>query len=95
MDTYLHASRREVNQNPVTKPGVSSDLWAPKIASEAISQHQIQKDFHGGACSPNFFVHTNVATRVFVPIRRTNATPSPLRSDYSSYAPVSLNKLEY
>ena len=51
-------------------------FWAPKIASEAISQHQIQKKFSGGACPPDppsFCVHTNVATQVFVPIRRTNA----------------------
>ena len=25
-------------------------FWGPKIASEATSQHQIQKDFPGGAC---------------------------------------------
>ena len=72
MDTYLHASRREVNQNPVIKPGVKQGLvvmfWAPKIASEAISQHQIQKKFPGGACpqTPRFCVHTKVDTRVFV-----------------------------
>ena len=38
---------------------------------------------------PSFCVHvyTNVSMWVFVPIRQTNATPSPLRSDYSSYAP--------
>ena len=49
-----YASRREVNQNPVTKPGLKQGLvvmfWAPKIASEAISQHQIPKHFPGGAC---------------------------------------------
>ena len=43
MDTYLHASRCEVNQKPVTKPGLKQGLvvmfWAPEIASEAISQH--------------------------------------------------------
>ena len=42
MDTYLHASRREVNQNPVTKPGLKQGMvvifWVPKRASEAISQ---------------------------------------------------------
>jgi len=41
MDTYLHASRREVNQTPVTKPGLKQRLvvmfWASKITSEAIS----------------------------------------------------------
>ena len=41
-DTYLHASRHEVNQNPVTKPGLKQKLvvmyvLGPKIASEAIS----------------------------------------------------------
>ena len=54
MDTYLYVSRREVNQNPVTKPGLKQGLvvmfCAPKIASEAISQHQIPKHFPGGAC---------------------------------------------
>ena len=34
MDTYLHASRREVNQIPVTKPGLRQRIvvmfWAPK-----------------------------------------------------------------
>ena len=32
MDTYFHVSRREVNQNPVTKPGLEQRLvvvfWA-------------------------------------------------------------------
>ena len=45
MDTHLHVSRREVNQNPVIKLGLKQGLavmfWAPKIASEAITQHQI------------------------------------------------------
>ena len=69
MDTYLYASRREVNQNPVTKLGLKQGLvvmfWAPKIASEAISQHQIPKHFPGGACPrtpPSFCGHTNIAT---------------------------------
>ena len=39
---------------------------------------------------PTFCVYTNIATRVFEPIRRTNATPSPLRFDYSSYAPATV-----
>ena len=93
MGTYLHVSRSEVNQNPVTKPGLKQGLvvmfWPPKIASEAISQHQIQKHYSWGSMPPHpptFCVHTNIATRVFVPIRQTNTTPSPLRSDYSSYA---------
>ena len=34
MDTYRHASRRKVNQNPVTKPGLKQrfvvGFWAPK-----------------------------------------------------------------
>ena len=35
-------------------------FWAPKIASEAISQHQIQKKFSGGACpqTPLASLHT-------------------------------------
>ena len=41
MDTYLHASRREVNQTPVTKPGLKQRLvvmfWVSKITSEVIS----------------------------------------------------------
>ena len=46
MGTYLHVSRHEVNQNPITLPGlkqklISSDVLGPKIASEALSQHQI------------------------------------------------------
>ena len=49
----VHVSRLEVNQNLVTKPGLKQGLivmfWASKIASEAISQHQIQKIFPGGA----------------------------------------------
>ena len=34
MDTYRHASRRKVNQNTVTKPGLKQSFvvvfWAPK-----------------------------------------------------------------
>ena len=42
--------RREVNQNPGTMPGlnkakISSNVLGPKIASEAISQHQTQTNF--------------------------------------------------
>jgi len=91
MDTYHHASRREVNQNPVTKPGLKQGLvvmfWAPKTASEAISQHQIQKNFPGGACPQTTLASACTLTLPLVLIRRTNAMPSPLRSDYSSYAP--------
>ena len=91
MDTYLHVSRHEVNQNPVTKPGLKQGLvvmfWAPKIASEAITQHQIPKLFPGGACPQTPLASAWTLTLSLVPIRPTNATPSPLRSDYSSYTP--------
>ena len=95
MDTYLHVSRREVNQNPVTKPGLKQGLvvmfWAPKIASEAITQHQIPKLFPGGACPQTPLASAWTLTLSLVPIRPTNATPSPLHSDYSSYTPDDTN----
>ena len=81
MNTYLHASRHEVNKNSVTKPGLKQRLvvvlWAQ--ASEAISQHQIQKNFSGGACpqTPLASVYAYVCTRVLVPISRTNAILLP------------------
>ena len=91
MDTYLHASRREVNQNPVSKPGLKQGLvvmfYAPKLASEAITQHQIPKLFPGEACPQTPLASAWTLTFSLVPIRPTNATPSPLRSDYSSYTP--------
>ena len=81
--------------NVSTKPGLKQGLvvmfWAPKITPEALSQNQIQKKFPAWGSMPpdppSFCVHTNVATWVLVPIRRTNATPLPHRSDYSSYTP--------
>jgi len=102
MGTYLHVSRREVNQNPVTKPGlkpescyqartkarISSDVLAPKNSLRSHLAASNSKKLFLGSMPPHpptFCVHTNIATRVFVPIRRTNTTPSPLRSDYSSY----------
>ena len=85
MDTYLHACRREVNQNPVTMPGLKQRLvvcvcLGPKIASEAISRHPKFKNFPGGAYpQPPQLVHTraNVRTWVQVPIGRTNANLLP------------------
>ena len=44
MDTYFHACRCKVNQNPVnmlTKAKISSDVLDLEIASEIISQQQI------------------------------------------------------
>ena len=75
VSTHYNSSRVSVpyyRGDRVTKPGLKQELvvmfWAPKIASEAISQHQIQKKFPGGACpqTPRFCVHTKVDTRVFV-----------------------------
>ena len=42
-------------------------FWAPKIASEAISQHQIKKFFLGehAPTPPSFCVQANVRTRVY------------------------------
>ena len=61
---------REVNQNPVAKPGLKQKLvvmyvLGPTIASEAISQHQIL-NFLGGSMPPDppsFCIHANVLTR--------------------------------
>ena len=58
MDTYLHVSTREVNQNPVTKPRLKQKLvvhvfFGPKIASEAISQHQTPKKISWGSMPPD------------------------------------------
>ena len=64
----------------MTKAKINSGFLCPKIPSEAVSQHQIQKNFPGGACPPNppppppsFCVHVNVCTQVLVPISRSNA----------------------
>ena len=77
-------ARHEVNQNPVTKPGVKQGLvvmfWGPKIASEVISQHQIPKTFPWGACpqTPQASAYTLRLPLGYLYRRRTNATPSPL-----------------
>ena len=48
----VHASRRELNSNPVTKQRLVVMFLGPTIASKANSQHQIQKkNFPGGAAS--------------------------------------------
>ena len=53
MATYLRACRPEVPSESWyyarAKTKINSDGLGPKIASEAISQHQIQQNFHGGA----------------------------------------------
>ena len=80
-----------MNQNRVTKPGLKQGLvvmfWGPKIASEVITQHQIPNLFPGGACPQTPLASAWTLTLSLVPIRPTNAMPSPLRSDYSSYTP--------
>jgi len=48
----MHADVKWIRILLQTMPGlkISSDVLGPKIASEAISQHQIQKKFARGAC---------------------------------------------
>ena len=55
MDTFLHASRREVNQNSVTKPGLKQRLvvissLGPKNSLRSHLTASNSKNFPGGAC---------------------------------------------
>ena len=64
----MHADGKWIRILLQTMPGlkISSDVLGPKIASEAISQHQIQKKFARGACPqtpPSFCVHPSIHTR--------------------------------
>ena len=62
-----------------TKAKISSDVLGPKIASEAISQHPIQKIFLGGHAPtpPSFCIHANIHTWVEVSLSWTNAILLP------------------
>ena len=57
-----------------------SDVMGPKIASEAISQHQVQKIFMGSMPPDpsSLCVYASVRTRVQLQVSRTNAILLPL-----------------
>ena len=77
MDTYLHASKREVNQNPVTmqartKARISSDVSGPKISLRSHLTASNSKKFSWGSMPPDppsFCVYTALPGRSMLRLR--------------------------
>ena len=67
----------------------TSVVIGPKMASEAISEHQISpQKFHGGSMPlepPSLILHANACTRVQVPLSQTNAVLLPLGLEYQGF----------